>query len=137
MRQDQRSSCPISSALELVGDRWTLLVIRDLMFAGKRRFREFLQSEEGIASNVLADRLAMLLRTGILRREGDPTHAQKAVYCLTEKGVELLPVLVALSAWMQKHDSTTRRPEAAKLVQGGSKVLKQIESQLRSDHGLS
>ena len=137
MRQDHRSNCPISSALELVGDRWTLLVIRDLMFAGKRRFREFLQSEEGISSNVLADRLAMLLRTGILRREGDPTHAQKAVYCLTEKGVELLPVLVAMSAWMQKHDSTTRRPEAAKLVQDGAKVLKQIESQLRSDHGIS
>jgi DNA-binding HxlR family transcriptional regulator len=137
MRQDQRSTCPISTALELVGDRWTLLVIRDLMFAGKRRFREFLQSEEAISSNVLADRLATLLRGGILRREGDPTHAQKAVYSLTQKGLDLLPVLAALSAWSQKHDLTTRRPEAARLIQGGPKMLKQIESQLRRDHGLS
>jgi len=137
MRQDQRSTCPISTALELVGDRWTLLVIRDLMFAGKRRFREFLQSKEAISSNVLADRLATLVRSDVLRKEGDPTHAQKAVYSLTEKGVDLLPLLAALSAWNQKYDSTTRRPEAAKLVQGGPKVLKQIKSQLRRDHGLS
>ena len=137
MRQDQRSTCPISTALELVGDRWTLLVIRDLMFAGKRRFREFLQSEEAISSNVLADRLATLVRSDILRKEGDPSHAQKAVYSLTERGLDLLPLLAALSAWSQKYDATTRRPEAAKLVQGGPKVLKQIESRLRRDHGLS
>lgn len=137
MRQDQRSTCPISSALELVGDRWTLLIIRDMMFAGKRRFREFLQSEEAISSNVLADRLSMLVRSDILRKDGDPTHAQKAVYGLTEKGVDLLPLLAALSAWSQKYDTTTRRPEAAELVRGGLKVLTQIELQLRRDHGLS
>jgi DNA-binding HxlR family transcriptional regulator len=137
MRQDQRSTCPISTALELVGDRWTMLIIRDLMFAGKRRFREFLQSEEAISSNVLADRLAALVGNGILRKEGDPTHAQKAVYSLTAKGIDLLPLLVALSAWCQKHDPTTRRPEAARIVQGGPKVLKQIERELRRDHGLS
>ena len=64
MRDDRRSTCPISTALEFVGDRWTLLVIRDLMFAGKRHFREFLQSEEGISSNVLADRLNSLVKDG-------------------------------------------------------------------------
>jgi DNA-binding HxlR family transcriptional regulator len=137
MRQDQRSTCPISTALELVGDRWTLLVIRDLMFAGKRRFREILQSEEGISSNVLADRLATLVARGVLRKEGDPTHAQKAVYSLTEKGIDLLPVLTALSAWCQKHEPATRRPEAVQVVQGGPRLLKQIESQLRRDHGPS
>lgn len=137
MRQDQRSTCPISTALEVVGDRWTLLVIRDLVFAGKRRFREFLQSEEAISSNVLADRLSMLVRSEIVRKEDDPTHAQKAIYSLTEKGVDLLPVLVALSAWSQKYDPTTRRPEAAGLLQGGPRLLKQIERQLRRDHGLA
>ena len=95
MRQDRRSTCPISTGLELLGDRWTLLVIRDLMFAGKRHFREFLQSEEAISSNVLADRLNSLVESGIVTKSGDPTHAQKAVYSLTEKGLELLPVLVA------------------------------------------
>src|SRR6187399_479586 len=77
MRQDSRSTCPISTALEIVGDRWTLLVIRDLMFAGKRHFREFLQSEEAISSNVLADRLNSLVENGIVTKSGDPTHAQK------------------------------------------------------------
>jgi DNA-binding HxlR family transcriptional regulator len=136
MRPDQRSTCPISAALELVGDRWTLLVIRDLMFAGKRRFREFLQSEEAISSNVLADRLGALVRNGIVRKDGDPTHAQKAIYSLTEKGLELLPLLAAMSAWSQKHDPSTRRPEAVQFVQGGARMLRQIESRLRQDHGI-
>lgn len=135
MKQDPRSTCPISTALEFVGDRWTLLVVRDLMFAGKRHFREFLQSEEGISTNVLADRLASLVDAGIVTRGGDPTHAQKAVYSLTDKGVDLLPVLVAMSAWTQKHHPGTRRPEAVQLVQGGPKLLKQVEAQLRRDHG--
>ena len=122
MRQDRRSTCPISTALEIVGDRWTLLVIRDLMFAGKRHFREFLQSEEAISSNVLADRLNSLVENGILTRGDDPTHAQKAVYSLTAKGLDLLPVLIAMSAWTQKHDPKTRRPEAVDLVGRGPKT---------------
>ena len=120
-----------------MGDRWTLLVIRDLMFAGKRHFREFLQSEEAISSNILADRLASLVDSGILTRGGDPTHAQKAVYSLTDKGISLLPVIVAMSAWTQAHYPRTRRKEAAQLVQGEPKFLKQLEMQLRRDHGIS
>ncbi|MDM0002123.1 helix-turn-helix domain-containing protein [Variovorax sp. J22P240] len=137
MKHDDRSTCPISTGLELLGDRWTLLVIRDLMFAGKRHFREFLQSEEAISSNVLADRLNSLVESGIVTKNGDPTHAQKAVYSLTEKGLELLPVLVAMSAWTQKHFPKTRRPEAVQLVQGGIKFLKQLERRLRLEHGIS
>jgi DNA-binding HxlR family transcriptional regulator len=137
MRQDRRSTCPISTALEFVGDRWTLLVIRDLMFAGKRHFREFLQSEEAISSNVLADRLNSLVESGIVTRNGDPTHAQKTVYSLTEKGLDLLQVLVAMSAWTQKHFPKTRRPEAVQLVHGRLRFLKQLEGQLRREHGIS
>ncbi|RYG12037.1 MAG: transcriptional regulator [Burkholderiales bacterium] len=137
MKLDNRSTCPISTALEFVGDRWTLLVIRDLMFAGKRHFREFLQSEEAISSNVLADRLNALLQSGIVTKSGDPTHAQKAVYSLTEKGLELLPVLVAMSAWTQKHYDGTRRPEAVQLVQGGPKLLAKLQADLRKVHGIS
>jgi DNA-binding HxlR family transcriptional regulator len=136
MRKDQRSTCPISTALELIGDRWTLLVIRDLMFAGKRHFREFLQSEESIASNVLADRLNALVENGLITRQGDPTHAQKAIYSLTGKGLELLPVLVAMSAWAQKHDPRTRRPEAVDLVGRAPKSLRQLQAQLRREHGI-
>ena len=134
MRQDRRSTCPISTALEIIGDRWTLLVIRDLMFAGKRHFREILQSEEAISSNVLADRLNSLVEDGILKRSDDPTHAQKAVYSLTAKGLDLLPVLIAMSAWTQKHYPKTRRPEAVDLVGRGPKSLRQLQAQLRREH---
>jgi DNA-binding HxlR family transcriptional regulator len=137
MRQDHRSTCPISTALEIAGDRWTLLVIRDLMFAGKRHFREFLQSEEAISSNVLADRLTSLVESGIVTRRGDPSHAQKAIYSLSEKGLDLLPVLIAMSAWTQKHYPRTRRPEAVGLVGLAPKPLKQLEAQLRREHGIS
>jgi DNA-binding HxlR family transcriptional regulator len=120
-----------------VGDRWTLLLIRDLMFAGKRHFREFLQSEEAISSNVLADRLNSLVENGIVTRRDDPTHAQKAIYSLSEKGLDLLPVLIAMSAWTQKHYPRTRRPEAVGLVERGPKSLKQLEAQLWREHGIS
>lgn len=136
MRQDHRSTCPISTALEFVGDRWTLLVIRDLMFAGKRHFREFLQSEEAISSNVLADRLNALVENGILTRRDDPTHAQKAIYSLTEKGLDLLPVVVAMSAWSQKHVPVTRRAEAVALVSGGARSLAQLKARLRRERGI-
>ncbi len=106
------------------------------MFAGKRHFREFLQSEEAISSNVLADRLAALVHSGILRKDGDPTHSQKAVYSLTKRGVDLLPLIVAMSTWSQKHDAGTRRAEAVQLIQGGPKLLTRLDRQLRKDHGV-
>ena len=136
MRQDTRSTCPISTALEVVGDRWTLLVIRDLMFAGKRHFRQLLQSEEAISSNVLADRLNLLVENGLVRREDDPSHAQKAIYSLTAKGLDLLPVLVALSAWSQAHHPETRRPEAVDLVGRSARSLERLQAQLREEHGI-
>jgi DNA-binding HxlR family transcriptional regulator len=137
MRQDSRSTCPISTALELVGDRWTLLIIRDLMFAGKRHFREFLKSEEGISSNILTDRLNSLVEAGIVTREDDPSHAQKAIYSLTEKGLDLLPLLIAMSTWVQKYHPRTRRPEAANLIAQGPSALRQLEAALKKTHGIS
>ena len=107
------------------------------MFAGKRHFREFLQSEEAISSNVLADRLNSLVENGIVTRRDDPTHSQKAIYSLTDKGLDLLPVLIAMSAWTQKYDPRARRPEAVDLVKRGPKALKQLEAQLRREHGVS
>ncbi|MBS0198830.1 MAG: helix-turn-helix transcriptional regulator [Proteobacteria bacterium] len=136
MRDDQRSTCPISTALEIIGDRWTLLVVRDLMFAGKRHFREFLQSEEGISSNVLADRLNTLMENGLITRRDDPSHAQKAIYSLTRKGLDLLPLVVAMSEWTQKYHPGTRRPEAVDLIQRTPKELAQLEAQLKQLHGI-
>ena len=134
MREDTRSDCPISTALEIFGDRWTLLIIRDMVFAGKRHFREFLQSDEAISSNILADRLGMLVDRGVLTREDDPDHKQKAIYSLTAMGIELLPVLVAMSRWSQKHFPETRLPPAVALVKGGETLQRQMAAGLRKSH---
>jgi DNA-binding HxlR family transcriptional regulator len=113
------------------------LIIRDLMFAGKRHFREFLKSEEGISSNILTDRLNSLVEAGIVTRQENPAHAQKAIYSLTDKGVDLLPLLIAMSAWAQKYAPRTRRPEAANLIAQGPSALRQLEAALRRAHGIS
>jgi len=98
-----RSDCPLNFGLELFGDRWSLLIIRDLMFFGKRYYNEFLSSAEGISTNILADRLAMLEETGIVRRTKDETHRQKWLYSLTEKGIDLLPVIIDIGLWSDKY----------------------------------
>ncbi|MCD0161460.1 MULTISPECIES: helix-turn-helix domain-containing protein [unclassified Deinococcus] len=98
-----RSGCPVSLGLDIFGDRWTLLIVRDLMFSGKRHYREMLASDEHISSNILADRLKTLLGEGIITKTADPTHQQKVIYSLTEKGVALLPVLMAISDWSHAH----------------------------------
>jgi DNA-binding HxlR family transcriptional regulator len=136
LAQQHRSGCPISLALEVFGDRWTLLIIRDLMFAGKRHFRELLHSDERIASNILADRLNMLLEQGIISRSGDPTHKQKAVYSLTEKGIALLPVLAQIGIWSRRFLPVDEQlaATAAELEAGGPPLWEQWMSTLRGEH---
>jgi DNA-binding HxlR family transcriptional regulator len=99
MNDNFRSGCPVSLGLDIFGDRWTLLIVRDLMFNNKRHFREMLQSAEHISSNILADRLKMLLGEGIITKSEDSSHKQKAIYSLTEKGIALLPILMQISTW--------------------------------------
>jgi len=132
-----RSQCPINLALELIGDKWSLLILRDLMFAEKRYFRELLQSEEGISSNILSERLARLLEAGLLTRADDPSHRQKVIYSLTPKGVDLLPVLAQLGIWGRKHLPVTRESaaQAAALEKGGPALWKEMRAQLRRTHG--
>jgi DNA-binding HxlR family transcriptional regulator len=110
----QRSGCPVSLGLDIFGDRWTLLIVRDLMFSGKRHFREMLHSGEGVSSNILADRLQSLVAEGIVTRSGDPHHRQKVVYSLTEKGIDLLPILMQISRWSYKY-----RPVGEAYLGGG------------------
>lgn len=102
----RRSGCPISIALELVGDPWSLLVVRDLMFKGLRTFNEFQRAGEGIASNILSDRLARLERAGIVTKRSDTLDARRFVYRLTAKGIDLAPVLLELVLWSAKHEHT-------------------------------
>lgn len=99
----QRSDCPISSALDIIGDKWSLLIIRDIMMNGKNTYNEFLRSKEKIATNVLADRLMTLESAGILARENHPESKAKIFYRLTHKGIDLMPVLVELILWSDEY----------------------------------
>ena len=97
--KQRRSGCPISCSLDLLGDKWSLLIVRDMVFVGKRYFKEFLVSDEGIASNILADRLQRLEATGIITKRSDPDSGRQVLYSLTEKGIGLIPLLVELVCW--------------------------------------
>lgn len=137
---EPRSYCPINLSLEIFGDSWTLLVLRDMMFAGKRHFRELLQSDEGISSNILADRLARLVDHGLLTKADDPSHKQKAIYSLTEKAIALLPIVVQIGAWgsrwvpdAKKLDATARK-HLRELQEGGPRVWAKLMDDLRAEH---
>src|SRR5215510_1530250 len=107
----QRSPCPIAGALDLVGDRWTLLVMRDLLFYDKKRFADFLASPEGIASNILADRLDRLERSGLIERRRYLERPPREEYHATTRGADLVPVLRELIHWGQHHvQGTAKRP---------------------------
>ena len=141
MREKKRSDCPINLTVELFGDRWSLLVIRDVMFADRRHYNDLLRlSEEGIASNILADRLNHLVRVGLLTRKKDPTHKQKAIYSLTEASVELVPLMAHMIAWARKHIPPSNAPSFGKTLrgqlvgEGGERMWSAFMVQLRADH---
>jgi DNA-binding HxlR family transcriptional regulator len=105
-----RSGCPINFGLEIFGDQWSLLILRDMLIVGKRTFKEFQASEEGIASNILTERLKRLEVCGIIRREKSAEDGRQALYQPTEAGRALLPVLVEMSYWGATHDVQTGAP---------------------------
>jgi len=100
----RRSTCPFDYALEVFGDRWTLLVLRDLLFSGKRHFREFCASEEGIATNILTDRLKKLEAWDMVSRSRDPESGRQVIYHLTDKGLALTPAMLEIIRWSAKYD---------------------------------
>jgi DNA-binding HxlR family transcriptional regulator len=104
LKPGRRSGCPVSISLEIFGDRWSLLIIRDLMIRGLRTFKEFQASDEGIATNILADRLQRLEAAGIIRVKPDAADARKLNYRLTQKGIDLAPVLLELFVWGTRHE---------------------------------
>ncbi|MDQ1051548.1 helix-turn-helix domain-containing protein [Streptomyces sp. V4I2] len=136
MRKEPRSGCAINAAVEVLGDSWTLIVLRDVIFGGRRHFRDLLtQNDEGIASNILASRLRKLVEAGLLSRD-DATRGQKATYTLTEAGIQTLPVMVALGAWGLQHRPTT--PELAVrariLAEGSPDLVGELMDELRESH---
>ncbi len=117
----KRSPCPIANSLDLVGDKWTLLIARDLLFFGKRQYREFAASPEGIPSNILADRLKRMEGEGLIEKTPYQDNPVRYAYTLTPKGADLRPVLVALIEWGNRHIPGTYRPtpEQMKKARGG------------------
>lgn len=114
--RQRRSGCPISIALELLGDAWSLLIVRDLMFNDRRTFNDFLTGGEGIASNILADRLRKLEDAGILEKHRDASDARRFVYRLSPKGIDLAPVLVELVIWSARHETTDAPPSVVRAM---------------------
>src|SRR5712671_6437258 len=101
---NRRSGCPLNASVEMLGDRWSLLIIRDMMLRGYRTYKEFLQSYEGIATNILADRLRKLQAHGIITAQRDPADGRKLIYLLTLKGIDLAPVLTEMVLWAAAHE---------------------------------
>ncbi|MFI0466776.1 winged helix-turn-helix transcriptional regulator [Saccharopolyspora sp. 5N102] len=137
MKDERRSGCPINLAVEVLGDKWSLVVIRDMMFGNRRHFRELLNnSEEGIASNILASRLQRLVENGLVSKAADPSHKQKVIYSLTETAIQLVPVMAHLGAWGRRHLPVTRELaiRAELLEQGGPELWDEFMDELREQH---
>ncbi|TDD54407.1 winged helix-turn-helix transcriptional regulator [Saccharopolyspora elongata] len=137
MKDERRSGCPINLAVEVLGDKWSLVVIRDMMFGNRRHFRELLNnSEEGIASNILASRLQRLVENGLVSKAADPSHKQKVIYSLTETAIQLVPVMAHLGAWGRRHLPVTRELaiRAELLERGGPELWDEFMDELREQH---
>jgi DNA-binding HxlR family transcriptional regulator len=111
-----RSGCPLNASVEILGDRWSLLIIRDMMLRGFRSYKEFLESYEGIATNILADRLRKLIAHEIITTGRDPLDGRKVIYSLTEKGIDLAPVLTEMVLWAAAHEKT-ENPGLVQLIE--------------------
>ena len=134
---DQRSGCPINLSVEVLGDRWSLVVLRDIMFGNLRSYGEIhAHSLEGIATNILADRLKRLVAGGLLSAAPDPAHRQRTVYSLTDKAIDLVPVMVALGDWGVKHLPVDPRFAARSiaLTAGGPEMWADFADELRHLH---
>jgi DNA-binding HxlR family transcriptional regulator len=134
---ERRSGCPINLTMEVLGDRWSLVVLRDIMFGNRRHFRALLnRSEEGIASNILAARLKRLVALGLVTRLDDPSHSQKAIYSLTEPAIQLVPMIAAIGAWGRRHlpVSADLSIRAELLEKGGAAMWDEFMDDLRKIH---
>jgi DNA-binding HxlR family transcriptional regulator len=105
----RRSGCPLNASVEILGDRWSLLIVRDMILRGFRTYKEFLGSYERIATNILADRLQKLITHGIITADSDPSDGRKLIYSLTPKGIDLAPVLTEMVLWAAAHEDTANQ----------------------------
>jgi DNA-binding HxlR family transcriptional regulator len=129
----KRSDCPISCSLDIFGDKWSLLIIRDIMLRGKMSYSEFLESEEKIASNILVNRLALLESEHILFKEVSPKNKSKHMYSLTQKGADLLPIVIEIMDWGAKYNENCPRKELGKKIKKNKAgVIKELSRLLKA-----
>ena len=130
-----RSHCPVNFGLEAFGDRWALLILRDIIFRGKRTYGEFLKSEEGFATNILASRLDHLIKVGILKRDGHETDGRKDIFSITEKGLDLIPLIFEIVLWSAKYDTDSEAKRIVRLVElirdDNRKISRKVIEQVR------
>jgi DNA-binding HxlR family transcriptional regulator len=133
----QRSTCPVSTSLDVLGDKWTLLILRDIVFAGKSTYGQFLQSEEKMATNILADRLAVLESQGLLTKAVAADKKSKFTYRLTEKGVDTIPIIIELVLWGDKHCPTIVDPSLLEELHTGKDTAVEKYKQLAREKALA
>jgi DNA-binding HxlR family transcriptional regulator len=126
----RRSGCPLNASIEMLGDRWSLLIIRDMMLRGFRTYKEFLGCYEGIATNILADRLQKLLAYGIITAKPDSEDGRKLIYLLTPKGIDLAPVLTEMVLWAAAHEDTGNQALVQEMKKDKEKFLAAIRHRL-------
>ena len=122
----RRSGCPLNASVEMLGDRWSLLILRDMMLRGFSTFKEFLTSYEGIATNILADRLKRLIAHGIITAKEDPCDGRKLIYILTPKGLDLAPVLTEMVLWAAKHEETGNQALVRQMQNGKEQFVEAV-----------
>ena len=129
----RQSGCPISFTLDVVGDKWSLLIIRDMVFLGKKYYGEFFESSEKIASNILADRLKRLEDADIVTKTLDPDNQKKYIYGITKKGIDLIPMILEIILWGGKYDPATSAPKEfiERLKKDKNAVFKEIVARLK------
>jgi DNA-binding HxlR family transcriptional regulator len=128
----KRSDCPISCSLEVFGDKWSLLIIRDVMLRKKMSFSEFLNSEEGIATNILVSRLTILEEEKILVKSVSAENKSKYIYSLTQKGADLLPIIIELMDWGAKYNKNCPRKELGQRIKKDkAMVIRELSGELK------
>lgn len=117
-----RSPCPIVFALDIIGDKWSLVILRDIILFGKTFYKDFLNSSEKIATNILANRLVLLESEGIINKLNDPENQKRYIYSPTKKGLDLIPLLIEMVLWSATHDPDTGAPkEKVKYIRNNKK----------------
>jgi DNA-binding HxlR family transcriptional regulator len=129
---ERRSGCPLNASVEMLGDRWSLLIIRDMMLLGSRTYKEFMGSYEGIATNILADRLRKLEAHGIIASQPDPSDGRRLIYVLTRKGIDLAPVLTEMVLWAARHEKTENQALVRQMQNDRDKFLAAIRQRWAS-----